>query len=103
MADWTPPPGHRTIPSPARAAELEAEVAFLTRQLSVRQSLEERLKGSESDKARLITKVYGGGGRSVCFWWELDKARLMTRGGLWLVMMVAVPGVSFFLWESDHH
>ncbi|CAN0127439.1 unnamed protein product, partial [Ectocarpus fasciculatus] len=57
VADWTPPPGHRTIPSPARAAELEAEVAFLTRQLSVRQSLEERLKGSESDKARLITKL----------------------------------------------
>ncbi|CAB1113006.1 unnamed protein product [Ectocarpus sp. CCAP 1310/34] len=57
VADWIPPPGHRTIPSPARAAELEAEVAFLTRQLSVRQSLEERLKGSESDKARLITKL----------------------------------------------
>lgn len=24
--DWNPPPGHKSIPSPARAAELEAEV-----------------------------------------------------------------------------
>ncbi|CAM9382187.1 unnamed protein product [Pylaiella littoralis] len=55
--DWTPPPGHKSIPSPARAAELEAEVAFLNRQLAVRQSLEERLDASESDKARLITKL----------------------------------------------
>ncbi|CAN0196737.1 unnamed protein product [Scytosiphon promiscuus] len=45
------------IPSPARAAELEAEVSFLNRQLSVRHSLEERLRATESDKARLITKL----------------------------------------------
>lgn len=63
VVDWTPPPGLKSIPSPARAAELEAEVAFLNRQLSVRQSLEDRLKASESDKARLITKVRCGRGR----------------------------------------
>ena len=27
--DWTPPPGHKRIPSPARAAELEAEVGWV--------------------------------------------------------------------------